>query len=266
MNRVKHFTEAAKKDWPRVGELSLRMQTSPSVDLEKMTCGNGFLHYLAHLSDDKLTNLARFFEGPGLHMANDFGWTPLFVASMWKRPETMKVLLKKGSDPRASDSSGNNILSNVTTNIACTRVLYEHDATLFSEPMHTNIYIWHIFPLYSLSSAEALSFLLAQDNIQVPIDIIGSPGNCTALALAIQKDRKDLVNAFLEAGAKLELALPALKDTVPTWVVSIVLKTKNDRIARLANDVEVISEACWELTQKKRKIDEGEGRSLGEGQ
>jgi ankyrin repeat protein len=264
MNRAQRFFEACKKDWEKTRELILNIGKDPNVLFTKMTDDNTVLHYIARVGDGKFHDMMKGYDTSSVignvNVPNNFGWTPLSVATYWRRPETMKFLLKAGANPRTKDVASESIVGYALNDIACTRVLYDHDPTLFVEPLNAdnNPCVWHVFSLWG--SVEVLSFLLAQETIQVPIDSIGSSYNCTALALAIQKDRKDLVNAFLEAGAKLELALPALKDTVPTWVVSIVLKTKNHQIARLTNDVEVFSEACWELTQKKRKIEEGEGQ------
>jgi len=256
--RVKIYCDDVEKDTPIIRFYSETFKTNPKILDTIYSNGNLYLHYMSHSRLNEFESRIQALYGTSLgtsrdiNVKNNFGWTPLTVAVLFKRHDNMRTLLKYGADPFVKCKLGYSIVRYAVNNLDSLKVLHEHSPTVLNDPD-----LLCGFLSSKLPSIDILHFL--QENSNVSIDVVLKCSNRTPLALAIAKDCRIAAGMFLECGAQLELALPAFKDSIPTWVVEMVLKTKNDRIARLTNDVEVISDACYELTQKKRKVSEEEG-------
>jgi ankyrin repeat protein len=261
--KVQHFIDAYNKDIPRLEQLRKGPSARPLL-CTKFTDNHTIFHYAAAKGEPLLraclicsNNLGLTNEEVGLNAVSDIGLTPLMAATIFRRCSNMKALILHGADPFYKGVRGFPLIFDALTSCETTMVLYEHDPTLFSQKGPKDMSVWHALSCFKHVPLEVFHLLCRLD-IGVPIDAKSTSKYETALAYAIAKGHRELAKEMLREGAQLSLALPSLGPNVPDWVVLLALQVKDEQIKGMSQTIDVIAEACYELSHKKPRTDDNE--------
>jgi ankyrin repeat protein len=221
--------------------------------------GNTMLHMLMRIykcnSSGTLTAHLTKTIGPHIDIQNDFGQTPLWFACEKGREDNVEFLLNLGANPCIPDKMGSiPIILACQTSHACFMEIYKRRPELVNYiRLRDGASLWHCMAWKG--GLETLRFLCETSGIAVPIDQLLTDRPQSALAIAVEKERKDMALELMQAGAQLTVAMRGLK-TVPEWAIIMALNMKDRRIHNLTKEVTVLADALFESQnhhQEQRK-------------
>lgn len=260
--KVQRFKDAYNKDIPRLEQLK-KEGNDRYILCSNFRDKNTLVHYAAAKGEPLLSQCFACINSLGLtkeidlNAVNAIGFTPLMIATLFRRCSNMKALILHGADPFYKGVRGIPLIFDALTSCETVMVLHEHDPTLLSQKGPEDTSVWHALSSFKCVPLEVFHLLCRLD-IGVPIDAKRTGKYATALACAIAKGHQELAKEMLREGAQLSLALPSLGPNVPDWVVLLALQVKDEQIKGMSKTIDVIAEACYELSHKKPRTDDNE--------